>query len=30
MGFPSEYQEEFGLTRHYFSLLFQYFHWQFH
>jgi hypothetical protein len=28
--FPSENQEQFGLTRHYFSLLFQYFHWQFH
>jgi plasmid stabilization system protein ParE len=24
--FPSERQEEYGLTRHYFSLLFQYFH----
>jgi len=26
MGFPSERQELFALTRHYFSVLFQYFH----
>jgi len=26
MGFPSDNQELFGLTRHYFSLLFYYFH----
>jgi hypothetical protein len=25
-GFPSERQELFAITRHYFSLLFQYFH----
>jgi len=29
-GFPSERQELFALTRHYFSLLWQYFHLQFH
>jgi len=26
IGFPSEDQEEFGVTRHYFSVLCQYFH----
>ena len=30
MGFPSENQEQFGLTQYYSSLLFQYFHRQFH